>query len=526
VYRIRSRGLRRFSEKPDTFGIPSKEGAWHCGCFVDAKVGRGSNSNNSAIETQVRYSALIFCLLLVCGCAFSAPVREQSVGAFGRFEFRSSGVRSDGFVIGVTHANTEPDALEYARSIGEASGAGLVIAYGFGTNGISVAQPVVHHQSPIAWTITDSGRPPSVYSEFKKFLRAAIDAPLGFYVGLRVADIVQPGARIEVASAGFDFEQLAALKRDYVAIRDGRIKDSAPRLELALDPLDDISWNAFAVKNHGVLMLAEKGLVLRLPKLPAGEQSIYREILGRWVLQASAVARRTKAQVRAETENSAYGRIDIIPSRKNIRGIVIGAPHGSFDWYTRELVEELSYRTALASVVTRGFTPTECDGWRINVNRPTERRYPTDTLERTSDRAKEVYRQFAHSVFEASGAPLNLYIDIHQNSTEPGIEVATLGITRNQAVRIKKAYAEIRNHVLRDLPEVAKVDLNIEPVDPVSIGAWAAKDHGILRLAKSSLHFELPAQSIFYRDAARRAYTKILAELIDFIAADRAEAER
>jgi len=64
--------------------------------------------------------------------------------------------------------------------------------------------------------------------------------------------------------------------------------------------------------------------------------------------------------------------------------------NGSFDWYTVELVEEMSYRTVLPAVVTRGFTPTECGGWGIDVNRPTKRRYPTDTVERVTDRAREV----------------------------------------------------------------------------------------------------------------------------------------
>ncbi|MGN6732979.1 MAG: hypothetical protein ACTHMB_13550 [Candidatus Binatia bacterium] len=48
----------------------------------------------------------------------------------------------------------------------------------------------------------------------------------------------------------------------------------------------------------------------------------------------------------------------------------------------------------------------------------------------------------------------------------------------------------------------------------MTIGAWAAKDHGILGLAQKSLHFELSAQQIFYREAARQGYTRILTELI------------
>jgi hypothetical protein len=142
-----------------------------------------------------------------------------------------------------------------------------------------------------------------------------------------------------------------------------------------------------------------------------------------------------------------------------------------------------------------------------------------------TDRAREVYERFTESVFEAARGPLDLYIDMHQNSSEGNIDVATLGITREQAKVIKTSYQEIRDRVLREEPEVTKVNLIIEPLDQVAIGAWAAKDHGILRLAKSSLHFELPAQHLFYRESARRAYTTILAELIHSITTMRSESK-
>ena len=125
-----------------------------------------------------------------------------------------------------------------------------------------------------------------------------------------------------------------------------------------------------------------------------------------------------------------------------------------------------------------------------------------------------VYQSFKESVFAASRGPLDLYIDVHQNSNEDNIDVATLGINRTQANAIKAAYKAIRDRVLRATPEVTKVNLLIEPVDEIAIGAWAAKDQGILRLAKRSLHFELPAQHVLYKETARRAYTQILAELI------------
>ncbi|SRR6266542_680086 len=475
-----------------------------------------------------QWLCMIVLLLFGSSCALHQRLHEQAIGDFGRVVFHGSDARIDGFVVGVPHGAAEPEATNYANAISDATGAGLVIAYGFKGNRIPVAQPLIH-TSPISWNATNSPRPGSVYPEFKNFLRSAIVGPLKFYVGLRIADDASQTSRIEVASAGFSFEQLIAIKHAYAMIRDENIKDPRTlRVEIALNPLENITWNAFGVKNHGVLMLAEKGLILRLPKILTLPQikSVYRDIITKWVIEASTIARRASSQwPPVQVKRLPYGRIDLIPGRNNARGIVIGAPHGSFDWYTGELVEELSYRTSLASVVTRGFTPTECGGWRINVNRPTERRYPTDTVERATDRAREVYQHFTESVFEAARGPLDLYIDMHQNSSEGNIDVATLGISHEQAKVIKIAYQEIRDRVLREAPDVTKVNLIIEPLEQVAIGAWAAKDHGILRLAKRSLHFELPAQHLFYRESARRAYTKILAEWIQSITTIRNESK-
>jgi hypothetical protein len=109
---------------------------------------------------------------------------------------------------------------------------------------------------------------------------------------------------------------------------------------------------------------------------------------------------------------------------------------------------------------------------------------------------------------------LNLYIDMHQNGEVDDIDVATVGITRPQAEAIKMTYGQIRDRVLRDFPDVVKANLVIEPVDQVAIGAWAAKEDGILKLAKRSLHFEMPSHRVFYGNKARRAYRKIIAELM------------
>jgi hypothetical protein len=209
-----------------------------------------------------------------------------------------------------------------------------------------------------------------------------------------------------------------------------------------------------------------------------------------------------------------YGRIESIPSRNNQKGIVLGAPHGTFDEHTAEVVKEVSYRTGLAAVIATGFTPTECGGWRINVNRPSERRYPSGDIEIESKRSQEVYHNFKDAVLEASQNDLSLYVDIHQNGRQENIEVATVGVSKQEAQLIKKAYLAVRDRVLRFTPGVASVDLLIEPLDVIEIGAWAAKAEGILKVAKKSLHFELPLQSTLESSKARKAYTDILTAVL------------
>ncbi len=469
------------------------------------------------ISGASRWLVVAVTLILWSGCGLLQPLQRQAIGDLGHFEFRNSPPHLKRTVIGVPRASTEPTAIAYADAIRDHMDAGLVAAYDFENKGIPVSQPLVQ-RSPISWSAANGVRRGSVYAEFRALLGSTVDGPIEFYVGLRTANSSNPAQRIEVASAGLTFEQLKVLKSTYAQIRDRMIAtQDLPRVEVALNPLDDISWNSDGVKNHGVLMLARRGLILRLPSVLTDDpvRAVYQNILAAWVNEARSISTGDRApRQEIDFTQMPLGRIDSIAARNDRRGIVIGAPHGSFDWYTGELVEELSYRTSLPAVIARGFTPTECGGWRINVNRPSERRYPTDTIERITVRAGEVYRRYSAAVFKAARGPLDLYIDMHQNGEVDDIDVATVGITRSEAQAIKTAYAQIRDQVLRKFPDAAKVNLVIEPVDQVAIGAWAAKDHGILSLAKSSLHFEMPSHRVFYRDPDRRAYRKILAELI------------
>ena len=470
------------------------------------------------LRQQIFRSLIVTVLVSVCsGCGTPRLLQQERIGTLGYFEFRQHAGRVKGVVIGAPRGGSEPVAAEYAKWISEQTGAALVIGYGFGARRLAVARPLVRSISypPLSEDPVQRG---SVYSEFKELLQKTADGSIRFYVGVRSEHRENQLRRIEVTTGGLTFEQMEALKRSFIRIRNLALANSPiPEIPIAIQALNESLARISHIKHHGVLLIAEKGLNLHLPpilsKIEIG--NAYRDILSSWVAEA----------VRLVTENSErlpsiqvtlleHGRIESIPSKNHRTGIVIAAPHGTFDEYTADLVKNISYRIGVAAVVAMGFTPTECGGWRINVNRPTERLYPSGGIEIRSRRAQNVYVNFKQAVLKASQHDLNLYIDIHQNGRRPNIEVATVGISKQEANLIKKTYDKVRHQVLKSFSGVAPVELLIEPLDEIEIGAWPAKARGILAVAKRSLHFELPLYEALGSMKARQAYTDILTLLL------------
>jgi hypothetical protein len=461
------------------------------------------------------------CLLVsLIGCGLQSQAQQEQLGDLGYFEFREPDERMEGVIIGATRGEAEPDSVDYVRWLSNRTGAGFVTAYGFRAKRLSVAQPIVRSG---AIASGEPARSRTVFPEFKDLLKRTVDGDLKFYVGIRFGRVKNAPGEIEVATNGFTFEEIEVLRESYLRIRDKLITDSrVPKIAMAIEPLDKISWRVSAVKHHGVLMIAEKGLNLSLSRIlsvPANKAR-YRDILASWITEAANTAHDKSSGVpHVQVTLMEQGRIEWTPSRKHLTGIVVAAPHGSFDEYTAEVVRQISFQAGIAAVIAKGFTPTEGNGWRINVNRPSERRYPAGDIEIDSNRAKQVYQCFKEIVFKASQGDLEVYVDIHQNGRQEKIEVATLGISKEQAMLIKKAYQEIRDQTLKRIPNVATVELAIEPIDEVEIGAWAAKANGILALAKKSLHFELPLYDTLAKSDARAAYASILARLMSRITA-------
>jgi hypothetical protein len=200
-------------------------------------------------------------------------------------------------------------------------------------------------------------------------------------------------------------------------------------------------------------------------------------------------------------------------------GHVVAAPHGSSDVHTGEMVEEIARRTGFGLVVATGFSLATAagarGGRRYKVNRPLEGVAGRPASEHVAtDSARRVYEAYELRVREAAQGPLRFYAEIHGNNRTRcagQVEIATVGVDRELALRLRALAELIRDAHLRATPEVPRLDVLIEPADTVTYRASGAKRDGILRLPERALHIELPRCA---RRDFRDAYTTILADLI------------
>ena len=201
------------------------------------------------------------------------------------------------------------------------------------------------------------------------------------------------------------------------------------------------------------------------------------------------------------------------------RGVVIAAPHGNSDSRTGEIATELGRRTGFGVVVATGFSlePDTRDrpGRRYQVNRPLEGtpgRPPSEEV--ASEGARQVYRAYEQRVRDVAQGPLVFYAEIHGNNHRDAagqIEIATVGVDRDEAVRLRTLFELIRDAHLGANREAPRFEILVEPADPLRYAASGAKRDGILRLPRRAFHIELPKAA---RTDWRETYIAILADFL------------
>jgi hypothetical protein len=196
-------------------------------------------------------------------------------------------------------------------------------------------------------------------------------------------------------------------------------------------------------------------------------------------------------------------------------GIVIGAPHGTSDSDTDRVALDLARRTGFGLVVATGFAFLDPEGRRLNVNRPTESVPGSPARQEAETRAaRDAYAAYRRHLHEAAQGPLALYVEIHGNGRRQSagrLEIATVGVSRDEGWRLKTLLELVRDAHLGARPGPPRLDVLVEPVDPLHYRASAAKRGGALGLAPRALHIEIPRIA---RTAHREAYTALLADFL------------
>jgi len=210
------------------------------------------------------------------------------------------------------------------------------------------------------------------------------------------------------------------------------------------------------------------------------------------------------------------GYIAVRPGRP---GVVIAAPHGTSDPHTGDIAAELARRTGFALVVATGFSlepdTRSAPGRRYQVNRPREG-VPgrPSSQEVVTAEARSIYDVYEQRVREAAQGPLAFYVEIHGNNRGEAagrIEIATVGIDHDEALRLRSRLGLVRDAHLASAPGAPQLDARVEPADRLVYAATGAKREGILRLPQRALHVELPRTA---RTQWQELYTAVLAEFL------------
>jgi hypothetical protein len=177
------------------------------------------------------------------------------------------------------------------------------------------------------------------------------------------------------------------------------------------------------------------------------------------------------------------------------QGIIIAAPHGTYDIRTDVLAKDVARIIGAGHIVARGFSSGTS---RVNVNRPTEGAGRTCERERHTERARDVYDHYARLIGKScDGKPLRLYVEVHGHTSIPflnRLEIATTGITMEEARRLKERFPAFLAQAKALYPAYPELEIRIEPIDKIYFGAGCNKKIGYIstRHMDRALHMEIP----------------------------------
>lgn len=435
------------------------------------------------------------CLLLVAGCA-SVDLPPEELAKLGRFESYPARPHMRGVVVGVPHADLAPTAIAVARTFHDTVGGGVVLAHGFmREHGINVTLPA-EGRTALYRDLAHTPRAGAVYREYVRAVRYAAGGGTGLYVELREA--TASAGDVQVVSVGISPDEAARIK-----------KLALGKVSVRIEPLDTLTYDPWGTRHNGVLLIPPKGLSIQL-----SDDSVSRaQEVTSWLADVVGALGSIAPEAMSRPPILDRGRFSAV---RRAGDVVVAAPHGSGDWQSDYVARLIAEWLNASLVIAHGFMGTKELNWsdRIAVNRPLEGP-GMHSEDRFTPDAEIVYRAYVDHVKQAAGWPPTLYIEVHTNdhlNARGAIEIATVGISNAEALRIKGLYHEVARQVLGVQP---RVELRIEGADSVFMNAYGAKLVGVLREVPRALHIEFPHRDVIRDPVTRRAYGEIMAKVLE-----------
>jgi hypothetical protein len=175
----------------------------------------------------------------------------------------------------------------------------------------------------------------------------------------------------------------------------------------------------------------------------------------------------------APEEVAKLGHLSTLASTPAMSGVIVGVPQGDQSALAAAAAQALHASGGVGVVVAHGYQAHD-----IGVATPVEGNAPLYARRDHTPRARAVYREYVDALRRAAGGALGLYLELRE-SEGGNVEVATVGITRDEARRIK---------ALR----LGAVHARVEPLDTIAYDPWGTRNDGVLLVPPKSLSIMLP----------------------------------
>jgi hypothetical protein len=177
-----------------------------------------------------------------------------------------------------------------------------------------------------------------------------------------------------------------------------------------------------------------------------------------------------------------------ISTRPGRAGLIVAAPPGPSELRTDDIATEIARRTGFGLLLVTGGAAE------------TPARRLCDADERR--------------VRDVAQGPLRFYAEIqgtNRSESAGRIEIATAGVDREYALRLRALAELIRDAYLRGYAGAPRLDVLVEPVAAPREAAPGARLAGLALASERAMHIELPRAA---RGDFREVYTAILAEFL------------